>query len=107
MKTRTTTTVSLTDKRQTPWQNLRQLLLCLLILLPGILTAQTIENPTFKARNGSIRNITRIERTPNVQKSTSTRFSGHTGGSRKMERIIWKILPPEYATSKRELKALN
>lgn len=43
MKTRTATTVSLTDKRQTPWQNLRQLLLCLLILLPGILTAQTIE----------------------------------------------------------------
>lgn len=68
MKTRTTTTVSLTDKRQTPWQNLRQLLLCLLILLPGILTAQTIENPTFKARNGSIRNITRIERTPECTK---------------------------------------
>lgn len=68
MKTRTATTVSLTDKRQTPWQNLRQLLLCLLILLPGILTAQTIENPTFKARNGSIRNITRIERTPECTK---------------------------------------
>ena len=73
MKTRTATTVSLTDKQQTPWQNLRQLLLCLLILLPGILTAQTIENPTFKARNGSIRNITRIERTPGMYQSLHPR----------------------------------
>lgn len=41
----------------------------LLFLLSGLLlTAQTIENPTFKARNGSIRNITRIERTPQCTK---------------------------------------
>lgn len=41
----------------------------LLFLLSGLLlTAQTIENPTFKARNGSIRNITRIERTPECTK---------------------------------------
>lgn len=40
----------------------------LLLLLSGLLTAQTIENPTFKARNGSIRNITRIERTPEYTK---------------------------------------
>lgn len=41
----------------------------LLFLLSGLLlTAQTIETPTFKARNGSIRNITRIERTPQCTK---------------------------------------
>lgn len=41
----------------------------LLFLLSGLLlTAQTIENPTFKARNGSIHNITRIERTPECTK---------------------------------------
>lgn len=40
----------------------------LLLLLSGLLTAQTIESPTFKARNGSIRNITRIERTPEYTK---------------------------------------
>lgn len=40
-----------------------------MFLLSGLLlTAQTIENPTFKARNGSIRNITRIERTPECTK---------------------------------------
>ena len=48
--------------------NMKTLLSCLLLLLSGLLTAQTIENPTFKARNGSIRNITRIERTPEYTK---------------------------------------
>ena len=47
---------------------MKTLLSCLLLLLSGLLTAQTIENPTFKARNGSIRNITRIERTPEYTK---------------------------------------
>lgn len=39
-------------------------LICILLMLSGMLTAQTIENPSFKARTGSITNITRIERTP-------------------------------------------
>ena len=30
----------------------------------AVLSAQTIDNPPFKARSGSISNITRIERTP-------------------------------------------
>lgn len=47
---------------------MKALLSCLLLLFSGLLTAQTIENPTFKARNGSIRNITRIERTPECTK---------------------------------------
>ena len=47
---------------------MKALLSCLLLLLSGLLTAQTIEKPIFKARNGSIRNITRIERTPEYTK---------------------------------------
>lgn len=48
---------------------MKKIFCCLLFLLSGLLlTAQTIENPTFKARNGSIRNITRIERTPECTK---------------------------------------
>lgn len=47
---------------------MKNIFFCLLLLLSGLLTAQTIENPTFKARNGSIRNITRIERTPEYTK---------------------------------------
>lgn len=43
---------------------MRTLLLCTLLLLSGILYAQTIDNPTFKTRTGSITNISRIERTP-------------------------------------------
>ena len=39
-------------------------LFCILLVLSGILSAQTIDNPPFKARSGSIGNITRIERTP-------------------------------------------
>lgn len=39
-------------------------LLCIMLMLSGTLSAQIIENPPFKARSGSIRNITRIERTP-------------------------------------------
>lgn len=39
-------------------------LLCFLLLVSGIVSAQTIDNPPFKARSGSISNITRIERTP-------------------------------------------
>ena len=41
---------------------------CLLCLLAGLLSAQTIDHPSFKARSGSIRNITRIERTPECTK---------------------------------------
>lgn len=40
------------------------ILLSVLLMLSGILSAQTIDNPPFKARSGSISNITRIERTP-------------------------------------------
>ena len=48
---------------------MKTLLSCFLFLLSALLlTAQTIENPAFKARNGSIRNITRIERTPECTK---------------------------------------
>lgn len=47
-------------------------LLCLLLLLSGILHAQIIDNPSFKARSGSRSNITRIERT-----SESTRLYIH------------------------------
>ena len=48
---------------------MKKIFCSLLFLLSGLLlTAQTIENPTFKARNGSIRNITRIERTPQCTK---------------------------------------
>lgn len=47
---------------------MKSIFFCLLLLMSGLLTAQTIENPTFKARNGSIRNITRIERTPECTK---------------------------------------
>ena len=36
----------------------------MMLMLSGMLTAQTIDNPPFKARSGSIGNITRIERTP-------------------------------------------
>ncbi len=43
---------------------MRIITLCILFMLSGMLAAQTIDNPTFKARSGSIRNISRIERTP-------------------------------------------
>lgn len=43
---------------------MRTILLCILCLLSGMLAAQTVDNPSFKARTGSITNITRIERTP-------------------------------------------
>lgn len=43
---------------------MRTTLLCILLMLTGMLSAQTIDNPPFKARSGSIINITRIERTP-------------------------------------------
>ena len=36
----------------------------MMLMLSGMLTAQTVDNPPFKARSGSISNITRIERTP-------------------------------------------
>lgn len=39
-------------------------LLGILLMLAGMLHAQTVVNPPFKARSGSIRNITRVERTP-------------------------------------------
>ncbi|MDD3036300.1 thioredoxin-like domain-containing protein [Bacteroides sp.] len=38
-------------------------LLFFVLLFSGVLSAQTIDNPSFKARSGSISNITRIERT--------------------------------------------
>lgn len=47
---------------------MKTLLFCFLFFLSGLLTAQTIDSPTFKARNGSIRNITRIERTSKCTK---------------------------------------
>lgn len=50
--------------------NMKTRLFCLLFFLPlsGVLTAQTIDSPTFKSRNGSIHNITRIERTAECTK---------------------------------------
>lgn len=45
---------------------MRTILLCIALLLSGMLTAQTIDHPTCKVRLGSISNITRIERTPEV-----------------------------------------
>lgn len=47
---------------------MRTILLGIVLLLSGILTAQTIDQPSFKARSGSITNITRIERTPEATK---------------------------------------
>lgn len=47
-------------------------LFCILLVLSGILSAQTIDNPPFKARSGSISNITRIERTPEKYTSIHT-----------------------------------
>ena len=43
---------------------MKTILLCMMLMLSGMLTAQTVDNPPFKARSGSIGNITRIERTP-------------------------------------------
>lgn len=43
---------------------MKTILLCTLCMLSGMLSAQVIDNPSFKARTGSIHNITRIERTP-------------------------------------------
>ena len=40
---------------------MKTILLCMMLMLSGMLTAQTIDNPPFKARSGSIGNITRIE----------------------------------------------
>ena len=47
---------------------MKTILLFALLILSGMATAQTIDNPTFKARTGSIHNITRIERTPEATK---------------------------------------
>lgn len=52
---------------------MRIITLCILFVLSGMLAAQTVDNPTFKARSGSIHNISRIERTPE-----STRVYIHT-----------------------------
>lgn len=43
---------------------MKTFLFCIMLMLPTLLAAQTIENPSFKARTGSVVNITRIERTP-------------------------------------------
>lgn len=86
---------------------MKNIFFCLLLLLSGLLTAQTIENPTFKARNGSIRNITRIERTLSTLKSIFTPFSVRTGGLWKTEKTIWRMPPPANATHKRAPKASN
>ena len=40
---------------------MKTILLCMMLMLSGMLTAQTVDNPPFKARSGSIGNITRIE----------------------------------------------
>ena len=47
---------------------MKTFLCSLLLLLSVSLSAQTIDHPTFKARTGSIRNVTRIERTPEFTK---------------------------------------
>lgn len=43
---------------------MKNFLLCILLIVSSVVYSQTIDNPTFKARNNSIYNITRIERTP-------------------------------------------
>lgn len=43
---------------------MKHILFCILFMFSTITLAQTIENPTFKVRSGSITNIIRIERTP-------------------------------------------
>ena len=47
---------------------MKTLLFCFWVFMSGLLTAQTVDSPVFKARNGSIRNITRIERTSKCTK---------------------------------------
>lgn len=37
---------------------MKTILLCMMLMLSGMLTAQTVDNPPFKARSGSIGNIT-------------------------------------------------
>lgn len=59
---------------------MRTTLLCILLMLTGILSAQTIDNPPFKARSGSIINITRIERTPESTRIYDMPSSVRTGG---------------------------
>ena len=82
---------------------MKKIFCSLLFLLSGLLlTAQTIENPTFKARNGSIRNITRIERTPQCTKVyIHAIFRPHWW----ITTAIWKMPPLANATHKREPKA--
>lgn len=43
---------------------MRNILFSLLLLCSATLSAQTIDNPSFKTRSGSIHNIARIEQTP-------------------------------------------
>ena len=58
--------------------SMRILSLCILLMLSGMLAAQIIDNPSFKARSGSIHNISRIERTPeNTKVYIHTIFRPH------------------------------
>ena len=57
-----------TNYQQTSGYMKTSLSFLLFLLSALLLPAQTIESPTFKARNGSIRNITRIERTSECTK---------------------------------------
>ena len=59
---------------------MKTILLCMMLMLSGMLTAQTVDNPPFKARSGSIGNITRIERTPDARVFIFTPSSVRTGG---------------------------
>ena len=70
-------------------------LFCILLVLSGILSAQTIDNPPFKARSGSISNITRIELLQKVHEYTYMLFFVRTGGLKKKEQVTWKMQPPE------------
>lgn len=72
---------------------MKTLLFCFLVFMSGLLTAQTVDSPVFKARNGSIRNITRIERTSSVLKFIFMPSFVRTGGLWKTVTVIWKMLP--------------
>lgn len=62
-------------------------LFCILLVLSGILSAQTIDNPPFKARSGSISNITRIERTPESTRVYIHAIFVRTGGLKKRNKL--------------------
>ena len=70
---------------------MKTLLFSLLVFMSGLLTAQTVDSPVFKARNGSIRNIT-LNVHPSVLKFIFMPSFVRTGGLWKTVTVIWKML---------------